>query len=147
MNLSEKISILQILKDLSLKEADLIWKRFTSMLYVNTGLLGIVTFAIEKNQSAMILGCSLVGIVISIIWIQIIRLSRYYYRIWKVDANELIRKDAELSEIIKGHIDPRVEHPKYAPGVASSYAIAIPVCFLFLWFMVIINLKFNGLMV
>lgn len=114
MELSEKISVLQILKDLSLKEADLIWKRFASMLYVNTGLLGVASFSIEKKQTAMVLGCAFVGIIISLVWFQIIRLSHYYYKIWRVDADELIRNDPDLCEIINtlspGYQDLNLHH-------------------------------------
>jgi hypothetical protein len=39
----DKINVLSILETLALKEAELIWQRFSMMLYANTGLFKVNT--------------------------------------------------------------------------------------------------------
>ena len=65
MNRDEKIQILQILTELALKEAELIWTRYTTMLYASTGLVAILSFAAEKDLKFISFGTALIGLILA----------------------------------------------------------------------------------
>ncbi|OIQ06240.1 MAG: hypothetical protein COS36_03830 [Candidatus Altarchaeum sp. CG03_land_8_20_14_0_80_32_618] len=76
----DKISILTLLTNLAAKEAELMWTRYASMLYASTALLGILSFALKERLFPVVIGVAFIGIVFSIAWLQMIRLSQFYYK-------------------------------------------------------------------
>jgi len=135
MNVEEKISLFSVITQLALTEAQLLWTRYTTMLYANTGLIAILSFAIQRKLNAVISGCSIIGLILSIIWIQMIRLSSYYYQRWQLDADFLISSDDCLNEIVHGRIEPRLSKPTKIS--ASQYGLALPFTFIIGWLLVI----------
>ncbi len=109
------------------------------MLYANTGLLGILTFTYQQKMLSLIIGTSLLGAVICIIWIKIIILSQFYYERWQRDADALVESEPELKEIIKGRLNPRT-HIEGKPALkiptkhASFYSLIVPISFLYAGF-------------
>jgi hypothetical protein len=112
LSITNKIGILKILTDLALKEAELLWKRYSTMLIASTGLVGILTFSLKEKLIQLTIGCSLMGIIFAITWLYIIKLSQFYYNRWQFDADDLIRNDINLSKIVRGRIDSQVPPPK-----------------------------------
>ena len=142
IDISEKLNVLKILTELALKEADLIWTRYTAMLYTSTGLIGIMTFSLEKQPNPsgirwLSLGCAIIGFIISIVWIQIFRLSRHYYLRWQEDADHLISTDENLKQMIRGRINPRTKIPSKI--TASQFGMMIPIVFAIGWVLVIVD--------
>lgn len=139
LELSEKLSLLEMLTELALKEADLIWTRYTAMLYTSTGLMGIMTFSLENQSSSNIrwlsLGCAVIGFVIAIVWMQIFRLSRYYYSRWQEDADYIVLSDENIKQVVRGRINPRIKSPSKL--TASQYGMLIPIMFAIGWLFVL----------
>ena len=138
MNTTDKISVLTLLFNLAMKEAELMWIRYTTMLYASTGLVGILSFAFKEEQIFIVMGCAVVGIVFSIVWLQIIQASQFYYKRWIIDADELIKSDDEFRSLIRGRIKPRIPSP--TKWVASKYAMIVPVIFFVIWIIVLIEI-------
>jgi ABC-type anion transport system duplicated permease subunit len=127
----KNISLLVMLTDLANKEADLLWTRYSAMLYASTGLVGILSFALEQQLKSIAVGCAILGLIFALVWIQLIRLSSYYYQRWQMDADYLVSKDEKLSEIVRGRINPRLKQP--VKGTASKYAMVLPISFAIAW--------------
>ena len=134
LKLDEKISIINLLENLAMKEAELMWIRYATMLYASTGLVGILSFALKEDIYFIVVGCSLIGILFSIVWINILRISKFYYDRWQTDADKLIKDGDVLEDSIRGRINPRVSRP--VKWDASKYAIFIPRAFLIVWILV-----------
>lgn len=139
--MKEKIDILNTLTTLALKEAELLWTRYTTLLYASTGLVGILSFAIDNESKRIIIGIGVIGIILSLVWIQMICLSSYYYQRWQMDADCLIKSEEILEEFIKGRLAPRLESPTKFP--ASTYGKIIPIIFLMGWLIVLFDTIFE----
>jgi len=139
--MKEKIDILNTLTTLALKEAELLWTRYTTLLYASTGLVGILSFAIDNESKRIVIGIGVIGIILSFVWIQMIRLSSYYYQRWQMDADYLIKSEEILEEFIKGRTAPRLEPPTKFP--ASTYGKIIPIIFLIGWLIVLFDTIFG----
>lgn len=137
MTTDEKISLLEILTELALTEANLIWTRFSAILYASTGLLGILAFAVERGNDVIPVFTAGFGLLLSVVWLQTIRLSSFYYQRWQTDADYLISQDEHLKEIVRGRLAPRVEKPR--GWTASKYSMLVPIGFSILWLVVIID--------
>lgn len=133
----DKISILTLLTNLAIKEAELMWTRYTTMLYASTALVGILSFALKEHLFSVVIGCALIGVVFSVIWLQMIRLSQFYYKRWQLDADELIKNDDNLQNLIRGRIDPRISPP--VKWTASEYAMIVPMAFFVGWIFVLLG--------
>lgn len=131
MTLQDKIAILQLLEDMALKEANLIWRRFSTMLYASTGLFAIFAFSVKQNMDAVALGCAVFGVILSVCWFQIICVSNFYYERWQCDADYIVSEDGELSSIIRGRSSPRT--PTTPIIHASKYSLVVPITFLIGW--------------
>jgi hypothetical protein len=127
----KNLSLLALLTDLALKEAELLWTRFSAMLYVSTGLIGVLSFALERQLKSIALGCVILGFIFAIVWVQMLRLSSYYYQRWEMDADYLVSKDEKLSEFMRGRVNPRLKQP--GKWTASKYATMLPVSFAVAW--------------
>ena len=135
--MNDKTGIFNVLTTLALKEAELLWVRYTTMLYTNTGLVAILAYALENKSTGLIVGIAVVGVIMSIVWVQMIRLSSYYYQRWQIDADQLVQSDKYLSEVIRGRLNPRLEKP--ANWSASTYGKIIPFIFIVGWVIVILD--------
>lgn len=145
-----KISILNILETLALKEAELIWQRFSMMLYANTGLFGIVTVMYQQKALSLIIGTSLLGATICMVWMKMISLSSFYYERWQRDADALIDSDPKLREFIRGRLNPRIyiegkPEMKIPKRHASFYSLVVPISFFACWILLLIITIFFGL--
>ena len=117
---------------MSLKEAELMWIRFSAMLYASTGLIGVLSFALERQLQTIALGCIILGLIFSIVWIQQIRLSpattikdgRWMLTTWLARTNNFVIW-------FGGRINPRLNRP--AKWAASRYAMALPISFATGW--------------
>lgn|GEM_PF-2949191 len=127
----DNISLFKVLTDLALKESDLLWTRFSAMLYASTGLVGILSFALEKQLKSIAWGCTILGLIFSLVWVQIMRLSSYYYQRWQMDADYVVNSDDKLRETIRGRINPRIKPP--TKWSASRYAMMLPISFAIAW--------------
>ncbi|MFH0909073.1 MAG: hypothetical protein V1929_09950 [bacterium] len=136
MEITDRLQLLSALNESARKEAELMWTRFQAMLFASTGLIAILAFALEKQLLWLIYATSILGIVFAVVWIQIMRLSRYYYDRWQLDADALVRSDDELREWVRGRIDPRLSKPTRPR--ATTYAAALPVAFLIGWIVVFV---------
>lgn len=137
MNTSDKIQLLGVLTELALKEAELIWVRYTTMLYASTGLVGILAFSIEKGFNFVTLCTSLIGLALAIVWFQMIKLSGFYYQRWQKDADFLVSSDEELKNIVRGRISPRIIAPQ--GWAASQYGMIVPIVFSVGWLLVLLD--------
>jgi len=133
--LGDKIELLQILTELALREAELMWTRYSTMLYASTGLTGIVAFAVEQQSRPIRLGCAIIGLVLALVWIQMIRLSGYYYQRWQMDADHLVSSDESLKQVVRGRINPRLSPP--SKWAASEYGMVIPILFATGWVLIL----------
>ena len=137
MNSQEKIHLLELLTSLAQSEADLIWTRFSALLYASTGLLGILTFAVTRSSKGFSVFVALFGLLLSFVWLQMIRLSSYYYQRWQADADHLISTDENIEAIVRGRVNPRIPQP--AGWSASKYSTLVPLGFALIWILVILN--------
>lgn len=137
MNQDEKLHLLEILSQLALTEANLMWTRFTTLLYASTGLLGILAFAIEGKNKTISLFCALFGLLLAAVWFQTIRLSSFYYERWQLDVDHLVSSNKDLKELIRGRLEPRLPKPK--GWSASKYFTVIPVGFGVAWLLIILD--------
>ena len=137
MNLQNKLQLLGLLNEWAQKEAALIWSRYQAMLLASTGLVAILSFALEKKLFWVIYGSSAVGVILAIVWVQIIQLSQFYYQRWQHDADELVKSENEFSKWVRGRINPRVEQPSRFS--ASMYAIIVPITFFIGWVVVLLS--------
>lgn len=131
MNFENKIELLKTIQQLALTEGDRIWTRSATMLYASIGLVGILSFSLEKKIYCVALGCSIIGITISVSWIFVLRMSRYLYERWQTDVDAMIIEDEEFSKYIKGRLNPRVKRPNLP--YPSVFLAALPIAFLIGW--------------
>ncbi|MBT9147437.1 MAG: hypothetical protein DDT32_01192 [Syntrophomonadaceae bacterium] len=136
-----KLEVLRYLSELAIKEADLIWLRYQTMLIASTGLIAILGYSIDKHIIWVSYAVSILGVVLALVWLQIHRLSQFYYQRWQLDADEIVKSDAEFAEWIRGRLAPRIARPSNIS--ASGYANILPVAFLIGWCVILITLLLN----
>lgn len=141
-SLDQKIQILGILKDLATKEADLIWRRYSIMLYSSTALIAIAILSFEQRTFAGILVSASTGVLFSLTWIGVHWRSKFYYLRWQTDADAIVQNDDVLESMIRGRIRPRIRIPQVH---ASQIALVIPIAFLLIWTSIILILLASGL--
>lgn len=94
--------ILKLVSDIAEKESDRFWKRFYVMFATNGGLLGYLSFLLKNEYMYLIIPCTVLGIVVSIIWMITIAWSFEYQDRWIKDQIKLISEDDFLGKKIQG---------------------------------------------
>lgn len=111
--LHEKLESLRIMEGMARHEAKLLWTRFMSVFYVHTAIIGIITFAYSAENKNLVLIFCAIGMILALVWLRLISLSGYYYKIWQNDANRLIQESQELKTLFPGILDPK--RPRIKP--------------------------------
>jgi L-amino acid N-acyltransferase YncA len=130
-----RLDLLRLAVDLSERESDRFWTRYSMMLYANTGLLGIIAYSISTPNCWLATLVSLVGIPLSISWFCLIKLSYFYDHRWHADMEALIRSSPAIRKWLRGRILPRIKRPfrRTLPLIEIS-----PVVFLIFWLVILV---------
>jgi len=73
------------------KESDRTWQRFSLLLSIHTGLMAVAALVAQNtNFTWTIIIISISGILLSDMWIQIIKVSKYYEERWIQDCRLII---------------------------------------------------------
>lgn len=111
MDRPDSLRLLQILADVSEKEADRMWQRFSVMIAANTALLVTVTWAARVRIALIVVSIS--GFMLSVTLLMMMRLSKYYIERWHLDIEALVRDDLWIKLYFKGRATrtARIERP------------------------------------
>ena len=132
------IEILKLVSELAEKESDRFWTRYSTMLYATTVLVGIVSFSPSNYIIYILLLCSILGCVISFVWLIMVKWGLYYQDRWIFDQKKIIESNIEFKEFIKGRDEDfsrssnaRLSKP-YGLDPRLLYKI-LPVSFFIIW--------------
>ncbi|MFB6343523.1 hypothetical protein ACE1ET_17495 [Saccharicrinis sp. FJH62] len=135
----DKFQILQLLVDISEKESDRTWKRYSIMLTINSALISFFTFSGTELDLYVKIAFCLFGIFFSVIWRYIIIISKYYEKRWHLDIEALIGEDEMLNKYIKARPAKSARIPKPIKLSSTGLSKLIPIGFIILWILFIAN--------
>ena len=140
MNLREedKIQILFKLLDSTEKESDRFWTRSNVFVTINSALFALFAASYSKLLFEYKLIFSVLGIILTLAWLQVLRTGKYYAKRWRLDAKEFILADDDLKDIFRTACgNPRVNKPS---GPSSSVSMKIISIFsLIVWLFILGN--------
>lgn len=129
-----KLEILRFVAELGESESDRTWRRFSMMLTVNAGLVAIVALADPTLVPPVIrLLASFIGIVLSVVWFHVIRMSKYYEYRWHADMEYILNHSPELQEFIRGRPADKCRIDRPFSWSTTTSASLLPISFGLFW--------------
>ena len=133
--------IIEILISATEKESDRYWTRngiFISLLVGGIALIGALSDKMSLFYSNLL---AISGILISCVWIQVLRQSKYYAERWREDLRECINDNKQAKKYIRALTNPRISRPK---GPSSSKSILLlSIISLIFWIAIIFHLNIS----
>ena len=132
----DKLEVLKLVSDLAERESDRSWVRYSMMLYANTGILAILTYALQSQRWINVALPSFMGVIMSYAWLKTNGASYYYEHRWHADMEAIIKSDKTLRTWVKGRNSPRIAKP-FRNRSGMFYFNIVPTCFLLFWLTVL----------
>ena len=131
-----KLKLLEIVSNLAERESDRTWRRFSIMLIINTGLMALVSLSGDKFLYIDSILGGILGVILSVVWFQMITLSTFYEKRWHADMIEIIESDPEIQRFVRGRSDETCRINRPTERSASSYARILPISLGILWVLI-----------
>ena len=145
LTIEHKLQLLSTIGSWKESESNKYWTRFNIFLALNTGLLAAVGVALDSDSGSfqiviaedwklsVILVLCFVGLVISLIWFELLKVAKYYESRLIHDINELVTSDSGLKEYVSGYSDDSSPIKSPTTFKATTYAKFVVIVFVLLW--------------
>lgn len=128
----EKVKLLELVSSWAESESNRTWKRNSFILAINTVLITAFTLLTKPYNFIAISFGSAFGLVLSIIWIKIIPLSRYYESRWHLDMERIIKSDDLIKTYIRGR-SKKQNRKRPSKWSSTKYIKIIPISLIIVW--------------
>lgn len=133
-----KLELAKFLSSVAESETNRGWTRFSTLLYVNTALLGMLAFALTVRASPASGLFALMGCVISVAWLRLVQASFFLDHRWLRDLEEIIQSDEFLKEWVRARSSsPRLKRVVSA-NANQKLLYTVPGAFLAFWVLVLL---------
>ncbi len=128
----EVMARLQILLDNADSESNKYWQRNSVFVTINSGLFALLISIMERAPPILFILFGMLGVGLSMGWLQVLRVGKYYAERWRLDARKVLAENRNLEDLfqtIKGQA--RISHP--SGPKSSGIAKLMSISFLIVW--------------
>lgn len=140
-NLIERFKIIAEAMD---RENDRFWTRNTVFVTISAALLALFAGYGESMGARASLYLALFGLVVSLAWVQVIRMGKYYWTRIYLDAKNLIEPQPDLADSLASWTDKKRGVRPWGPRATRSVQI-VAIFTVILWLMIGLSLLFGDL--